>query len=230
MCKLKRYSIITEKMPREFILLQGRGCAWRKCTFCDYYNDVSESPFEINSSVINKIRGVSGVLDVINSGSAMELDSKTLELLREKADEKRIHTIWFEAHWMYRNKLEEFSKLFPKQKVKYRIGVETFNKDLRSSWIKGIDKSVEAEDIAKYFSGACLLVGIKGQTKDTIKKDIEIALKYFEYFSINVFVENTTNTRKDRELAYWFESEIFPEIKDNTKIEVLINNTDLGVG
>ena len=37
MTELIRYSEITKGMKREFLLLQGTGCRWRKCTFCDYY-------------------------------------------------------------------------------------------------------------------------------------------------------------------------------------------------
>ena len=45
---MERYAIIHEKFPREFILLQGTGCRWGKCEFCDYHNDIGENPFEIN--------------------------------------------------------------------------------------------------------------------------------------------------------------------------------------
>ena len=36
-----RYSVITDKNPREIVLLRGFGCAWKKCTFCDYHLDCS---------------------------------------------------------------------------------------------------------------------------------------------------------------------------------------------
>ena len=75
---MDRYSVIHTKMRREFVLLQGRGCRWGKCTFCDYHNDVSGEPFEVNRPVLESVTGVYGVLDVINSGSAMELDECTL--------------------------------------------------------------------------------------------------------------------------------------------------------
>ena len=42
---MDRYSLIHTKMPREFVLLQGMGCKWKKCTFCDYHEDVSENPY-----------------------------------------------------------------------------------------------------------------------------------------------------------------------------------------
>ena len=67
-------------MPREFVLLQGTGCRWRKCSFCDYHEDVSPVPYEVNRLVLEQVTGQYGVLDVINSGSAMELDEETLSL------------------------------------------------------------------------------------------------------------------------------------------------------
>ena len=75
---LQRYSVIESVIPREFLLLQGRGCRWRKCTFCDYHNDISGDPYEINKAVLDRVTGVYGTLDIINSGSAMELDSQTI--------------------------------------------------------------------------------------------------------------------------------------------------------
>ena len=32
-----RYSKITEKNPREIVMLVGNGCKWRKCRFCNYH-------------------------------------------------------------------------------------------------------------------------------------------------------------------------------------------------
>jgi hypothetical protein len=76
----------------------------------------------------------------------------------------------------------------------------------------------------------CLLCCTKGETKERIQRDIELALKYFEYFSVNLFCNNTTQVKRDEELALWFEKEIFPQLKDNPKVEILMNNLDLGVG
>lgn len=230
MNELCRYSLIDGNFKREFLLLQGTGCAYKRCKFCDYYNDVSEDPFEINKPVIEKITGKAGVIDIINSGSCMELDDRTISLIQKKVSELKIHTIWFEAHWMYRNKLEDFRGLFPDATVKFRIGAETFDPDFRASLNKGIPKDIGAKEISEYFDGACLLIGIKGQTKDMIKKDIDLARKYFEYFSVNVFVENSTSIKRDEELIDWFKDNLLNELIDDPKIEVLINNTDLGVG
>lgn len=225
-----RYSKIFEKFPREFILLQGSGCFWKKCKFCDYFEDVSEDPFELNSKVIEKITGEFGILDVINSGSAMELDDKTLDLIYKKCLEKNIKELWFEVHWAYRNKLEKFAERFKGIKVKFRTGIETFNGELRSSWNKGIPEDVTAEDVSKYFSSVCLLVGVKGQKFETIKSDIELAKKYFERFTVSVFVKNSTRISPDPVLIGKFIKEIYPKIKNDRQIDILISNTDLGVG
>ena len=227
---MDRYALIHTKMPREFVLLQGTGCRWRKCTFCDYHEDVSENPFAINEPVLRQVTGHYGVLDVINSGSAMELDDDTLALIKEVVREKRIHTLWFEAHYMYRKKLKAFAEKFEGVSVKFRCGVETFDVELRDQWKKGIPSSVTPEDVAKYFQGVCLLCCTQGESKEHIMKDIEIARKHFEYFSVNVFCNNSTPVKQDPELAQWFASEVYPRIKDVEGIEVLMENTDLGVG
>ncbi len=227
---MQRYSLITEKFPREFLLLQGTGCRWKKCTFCDYYDDASDSPFETNRKVLEQVTGKYGVLDIINSGSAMELDDETIELIKEIVVAKEIKTIWFEAHYMYRNRLQEFARQFAPATVKFRCGVESFDATLRSSWAKGIPASVTAADVAKYFKGICLLCCTVGDSKERIIRDIATAKEHFEYFSVNLFCNNTTPVKRDEELAAWFVKELYPTLKDDRQIEVLVENCDLGVG
>ena len=227
---MERYALIHTKMPREFVLLQGTGCRWRKCTFCDYHQDVSENPFTLNESVLRQVTGHYGVLDVINSGSALELDDDTIALINQVVKEKQIHTLWFEAHYMYRKKLADFASRFAPAKVKFRCGVETFDPTLREEWKKGIPASVTPEDVAKYFQGVCLLCCTQGESKERILNDIRIAREHFEYFSVNVFCNNSTPVKQDSELAGWFAREVYPQIKDVDGIEVLMENTDLGVG
>ena len=226
---LVRYSRIEKGLKREFLLLQGTGCRWRKCTFCDYYLDENKDPFETNKDILDKVTGEFGTLDIINSGSAMEFDDKTIEYIAHVVKEKNIRDLWFETHWMYRNELASFSLHFP-CRVHYRTGVESFNPDLRLSWKKGIGRDVTPEEIRKYFEGICLLVGVKGQTKEDIISSVGIAEKYFDYYSINLFCPNTTKTERDDELARIFINELVPVFSRNQKAEILIENTDLGVG
>jgi uncharacterized Fe-S cluster-containing MiaB family protein len=176
------------------------------------------------------VTGVYGVLDIINSGSAMELDEETIGEIQRVVKEKHIHTLWFEAHYMYRHKLAKFAERFEGVEVKFRCGIESFDGALREQWKKGVAADVTAEDVAKYFQGVCLLCCTDGDSKDRILKDIALAQEHFEYASVNVFCENTTSLQRDEELANWFVEEVYQKLKQSKKIEILINNTDLGVG
>ena len=227
---MERYAIIHQKFPREFVLLQGTGCRWGKCTFCDYHIDVSDNSFEVNKEVLAQVTGQYGVLDVINSGSGIELDDATISMIKQVVEQKGIHTLWFEMHYMYHHHLNRFAQQFAPTKVKFRCGIETFDADLRDRWQKGVPHEVTAEDVAQYFQGVCLMCGTVGESRTHILRDIELARQHFEYMSINLFNENSTTEKRDKQLQEWFVKEVYPQIKDDTQIEVLINNTDLGVG
>lgn len=230
MTHLNRYARIDSKFKREFLLLQGTGCIWKQCSFCDYHKDSSETPFITNKVVLDQVTGIYQVLDIINSGSGMELDFETITYLQTIVLEKKIKVMWFEAHYLYRQTLSDFAALFPSVEIKFRCGVESFSAKRRLLWHKGIPSSVTPQEISKYFQGICLLTCVKGQTKEEILNDIEIAKKYFEYFSVNVFCNNSTKEKQDPELVSWFMEEVYPRLKKESKVEVLIQNTDLGVG
>lgn len=227
---MDRYAVIRTKLPREFVLLQGTGCRWGKCTFCNYHTDVSDNPFAVNSEVLARVTGETGVLDVINSGSAMELDAQTLQMLKNVVRDKGIHTLWFEAHFMYRHRLEAFAAQFAPAKVKFRCGIESFDAAQRKRWNKGVPEWVTAADVARYFAGICLLCCTDDDTSHRITADIETARQYFEYFSVNLFCNNGTPVKRNEELAVWFTQNVYPAIKDDERVEVLVENTDLGVG
>lgn len=227
---MDRYAVIDTKLPREFVLLQGTGCRWKKCTFCDYHTDVSDNPYEVNRAVLERVTGLYGVLDVINSGSGMELDEQTIAFIKQVVEEKQIHTLWFEMHYMYRHRLQAFAEQFPSVDVKFRCGIETFDPLLRQTWKKGVAPEVTPQEVARYFQGVCLLCGTQGETKERIWQDITEARTYFEYFSVNLFCNNSTEVKRDEQLVAWFKEEVYPLIKEDSKIEILFNNVDLGVG
>jgi hypothetical protein len=226
---MERYSLITDKMAREFLLLQGTGCFHRGCRFCHYYDDVSADPLAVNAPVIGRVTGAFGVLDVINSGSVQELDAGTLALLAQTARRRGIRTIWFEAHYAYRDRLDEIRALFPGACVRFRTGVESFDHAFRVRMNKGMP-DVSPEEIRKDFDGVCLLICVEGQTREGIIKDIEIADALFDYYSVNVFCPNSTDVKLDEALYRWFKNGYYPLIRNRPKAEILILNTDLGVG
>jgi len=226
---VERYARIETKLPREFLLLQGTGCFHKACRFCHYWHDVSEDTFAVNAPVLTRVTGEFGILDVINSGSIHELEQSSMELLQSVVRTKPIHTLWFEAHYSYRHRLDEIRALFPGVTVKFRTGVESFDSAFRDTMNKNMPHDTP-EEIRKYFDGVCLLVCVEGQTKEQIRTDTEIAAGMFEYFSVNVFCENTTDVRLDRELLRWFRAELQPSLEMLPHCEILIDNTDLGVG
>ena len=71
-----RYSVITEKNPREIVMLRGSGCRFLRCRFCDYHLDSSRDQVandRINKEALSHVTGQYHSLEVINSGSFLEL-------------------------------------------------------------------------------------------------------------------------------------------------------------
>ena len=85
------------------------------------------------------------------------------------------------------------------------------------------------DEVKENFQSVCIMVGIKGQTKEMIQRDINIVLENFNYATINVFINNTTEIKRDEELVQWF-ADNFRYLEDYQYIEMLFNNTDFGVG
>ena len=228
---MDRYNKITNKNNREIVLLRSFPCVWGKCSFCDYIDDNGRDEEELNKlnkEVLDNITGEFGVLEVINSGSCFEIPKETMNYIKKIVDEKKIKLLFFESHWCYRNMLDEIKNFF-NIPIIFKIGVETFDYDFRNNFLNKNAKFKDAKEVAEKFQSVCLMVGIKGQTKDMIRKDIEILLENFKYGTINVFVDNTTSIKRDEELVQWFRKE-YSYLDDHPTIEVLYHNTDFGVG
>ena len=76
-----RYSVITEKNPREIVMLRGSGCRFLRCRFCDYHLDSSRDQAandRINKEALSHVTGQYHSLEVINSGSFLELSEETM--------------------------------------------------------------------------------------------------------------------------------------------------------
>ncbi|AYE35577.1 radical SAM protein [Clostridium septicum] len=228
---MERYNKIRGKNQREIVLLKGFPCVWGKCKFCDYIHDNGidkEESNKINKEVLDKIDGEFGVLEVINSGSCFELPKETLNYIKKIIEKKKIKKLFLESHWCYRKRLDEMRSLF-NIPIIFKIGVETFDNDFRNNVLNKNAKFKSEDEVKKYFQSVCIMVGIKGQTKEMIKRDIDIVLKNFNYATINVFIENSTPIKRDNELIEWFYRE-YKFLEDYNNIEVLYHNTDFGVG
>ncbi len=228
---MERYSHITNKVKREIVLLKARPCIWSKCTFCDYIEDNStctKEMIEINNQVLDLITGEYGILEVIDSASIFELPKESLLKIKEVIKKKHIHTLFIESHWIYHKHIQEIRDFFGIKTI-VKIGVETFDDHFRNDILNKNARFNDVEEVKKYFKSICLMVGIKGQTREMIKRDIEIVLEHFKYATINVFVNNTTEIKRDEELVQWFKDE-YEFLNTHPKVEVLYHNTDFGVG
>ena len=232
---LIRYSVITEKNPREIVLLRGNGCKWRRCKFCDYHLDFNLNPqlnYELNEKVLEYVTGRFKHLEVINSGSFSDLDKNTMNLIKEICVKKEITYLYFECHWNDRHYIQRTKKELNDLGITLKIkgGVETFDMKYRESvFCKGIDTE-SPEEIAKYYDQVCLLFGVTGQTQLSMEKDIETGLKYFNRVCVNIMVNNSTQIKPDKQVISIFTDNIYPKYKNNSRVDILLNNTDFGVG
>ena len=235
MTELNRYSIISEKNPREIILLRGNGCKWRRCRFCDYHLDYSrneEENYRLNKMEIEKVTGIYKTLEVINSGSFTDLDENTMQAVLSKCLEKEIRQLHFECHWMHRDKISDIKRYFGQHgiTVKIKIGVETFDALFRESYLdKGITTD-SPEEIAGYYDECCLLFGIPGQNASSMERDILTGLEYFDRVCINIMNENSKPIKPSPSVIREFIKELLPVYLDNPRVDILIENTDFGVG
>ena len=228
-----RYSRILEKNAREIVLLKSFPCSYGKCSFCNYIEDNSlneEKMNQLNFTVLENVTGELGAIEVINSGSVFELPFSTLEKIVEIVEEKNIKVIYFEIYYGYHKRLEEIILLFPNVEVRFRTGIETFDDHFRRNVYNKNFSLNEREliDLGNKLYSTCLLICVEGQTKEMIVKDIELGLKYFKSITINIFINNGTIIKRDEELVEWFVKN-YSYLKNDPRVELLIDNKDLGV-
>lgn len=226
-----RYSKIPHKQAREIVLLKGAPCVWGRCAFCDYIEDNDPDPAacaRLNREVLARVTGEYGALEVINSASVFELPQDTLCDIRRVAEEKGIRRLFFECYWSYRDRLDEIRAFFGLPIV-FKCGIETFDGDFRNRVLKKGIVFQSPDEVARYFDSVCLLVGVEGQTQEMIDRDIEILQSRFRYGCINLYQNNSTSIRRDEALVRWF-CEKYRYLQDDPNIDVLLENTDFGVG
>lgn len=233
--ELVRYSVITDKNPREIVMLRGSGCRYKKCRFCDYHMDASKDEnanYELNREILARVTGVYHSLEVINSGSFLELDSKTMEEIEAVCLQKGITQLRFEVHWMYRKHVQKWREHFAQKGItlKIKMGVETFDEEFRRDvYDKGME-NVTPEEIANVADEVCLLFGITGQTLESMTYDIETGLRLFERICINIMVDNSTDIHPDKSVIDVFVKNLYPKYVDDPRVDILLQNTDFGVG
>jgi hypothetical protein len=229
---LIRYAKHTGHNPREVVLLKGRPCIWSRCAFCDYTDDNTADDQWIErvaEECLARVTGEFGRLQVVNSGSIQELPRSVWERLRNLIAEKRISQFFTESYWAYRKEYAS-TRAFFQVDTHLFLGVETFDDGLRNGVLNKSMHWSGPDEVAALTDSICLMIGFKGQTPATIRRDIEILRTKFKYGIINLFTENRLNQGlMDTEIKDWFRDE-FSGLADEPNIDILWNNTDLGVG
>ena len=63
-----------------------------------------------------------------------------------------------------------------------------------------------------------------------MRRDIETGLQYFERVCVNLMNENTTPIHPYCAVLDIFLRMLYPVYRDNARVDILLNNTDFGVG
>lgn len=227
-----RYSRLTRKIPREIVLLRALPCVWSRCTFCDYIRDNTTDLEEIGriaDTELARVTGEFGRLEVINSGSIQELPLFVRERIREVITARGIGEFICESYWAYRRQFDATREFF-RVPTRIKVGVETFDDHLRNAVLNKRMHFGSPADVARFTDTICLLVGFRGQTRETVRRDIDILLERFRYGCINLFSPNTRSAGLiDESIKAWFREE-YAWLDDHPTVEVLWQNTDFGVG
>ena len=61
---------------------------------------------------IDQVTGQFGKLEIVNSGSVVDLDDDTINYIISKCEKKHIYTVIFESHWIHRYELKRIKEYF----------------------------------------------------------------------------------------------------------------------
>lgn len=229
---LVRYGRYTVKRPREVVLLRGLPCVWSRCSFCDYINDNTTDLDEIRrvaDAELAKVTGEFGRLTVINSGSVQELPVPIRERVRELIRGKGIREFYTESYWSYRKDYEATRRFFGVETHLF-LGVETFDDGLRNGLLNKAMHWSGPDEVAAFTDSINLMVGIRGQTREIVRRDIDLMLSKFRYGIVNLFSPNTKSAGLiDEEIKAWFLDE-YAWLRDEERVDVLEDPTGFGVG
>lgn len=232
---MERYSKILDKDKREIVLLIGNGCKWSKCKFCNYHfdrNKNEEEQYKINAEALDKVTGEFGVLEAINSGSIFELNKKSFSRLMDVCKEKQIKRLIVESHYMYKSRIIDLKEKCSKLGIVLQVkgGVETFDADFREKILNKGFGYPTLSDLQEVFDIVNLLVGVEAQTLEQVEEDIKIGTENFDRVCVNLYKEMDDIMPADEDLKRKFMQDIYPLYKDFENVDILVENTDFGVG
>ena len=68
----------------------------------------------------------------------------------------------------------------------------------------------------------------RAQTRQMIHRQMQI-IKEFSHATVNIFMNNSTEIKRDDELVAWF-VEKYRYLEDDPRVDILFEITDFGVG
>ncbi len=133
---------------------------------------------------------------------------------------------------MYKNRIKEFRKECKELGItlKTKGGLETFDADFRENVMNKGFGNPSLEELKETFDEINLLVGVKGQNIEQVEKDIELGLENFERVCVNLYKEMDDIMEGDENLKKEFMDKLYDKYKDNDRVDILVENTDFGVG
>ena len=164
--------------------------------------------------------------------SIFELNKRSFGKLLEVCIKKNVKRLIIESHYMYKKQIEELRNKCKELNIQLQVkgGVETFNADFREKVLNKGFGYPTIEELKKVFDVVNLLVGVQGQTIEQIENDINIGIQNFDRVCVNVYKEMDDIMPADEELKSRFIKEIYSKYKDYENVDILIENTDFGVG
>lgn len=195
-------------------------------------NNIEEEQYQINFRALERVTGEFGVLEAINSGSIFELNEKSFRRLLEVCKERKIKRLIVESHYMYKSHIMDLKERCSKLGITLQVkgGVETFDSEFREKILNKGFGYPSLSDLQEVFDIVNLLVGVKGQTLEQVEDDIKVGMENFDRVCVNLYKEMEDIMPADEELKRRFMQSIYPTYKDFENIDILVENTDFGVG
>lgn len=221
------YGVVHSKTKREVVLLNSvGGCSWGRCAFCEYHDTYSRNAQQAlvnNRRVLDKVSGIYDTLQIVCSASFPELPMSTWYDIRQVCYDKGIKKLIIELHWIWRNEQARIIDFFRDIEILPIYGIETFDFYQREvCWFKGYGR-ITPEALREYAWSINLLIGVKGQTLESIMSDIiDASNAGFKLINLLVFAPNDTSVERDDELCdAFYKSDLFQRIKDDPRYEII---------
>lgn len=176
----------------DVLFLQATRCMYAtKCQHCTYWYDNAKSleqAIRTNKAVIDSVNLTKDTLSISPSASFFDMPMESMYALFAKHTPKNLIC---ESVWDYLPRFkeaEDFIAELSKGQTKFyhKLGLETFDDDVRNALGKNYRIGDTLDDIFKITKNIIILVGFKPQTRETVDRDVKLLLDNAELGEINI--------------------------------------------